>query len=704
MREEETNESSQKSGKVIFTNESMFRQLFESMAEGCALHKIIYNEAGQPVDYLIIDVNPAYESILGLKEESVIGKKASAIYGTKDPPYLDIYAGVATSGQHFSFETYFTPMNKYFNISAFSPEKGYFATVFTDITERKKAETSLQQEHAKLDTITSSIGVGLAIISKEYRTLWVNQVLRDIFGAVEGKPCYAAFNGQADICPGCGVKTIFETGASYAVHEKEGKDLQGKSVWSQIVATPFKDASGNTIAAVEAVTFITDLKINEENLRKSEAKYRILADEIKLNEARLESQLRISQYLEKNEQDLLDYALTEAINLTQSKIGYIFYYNEGSQEFTLNTYSRGVYSECSITNPQTVYQLEKTGIWGEAVRQRRSIIVNNFSAANPLKKGLPIGHAPLKKFMTIPVLNKGQLVAVLGVANKETDYDQIDERQLTLLMASVWKIVERRRMSDELKATLVKLQESYAIEKSQRQELENEAKARGMFLNILGHELRTPLTPLTASSTMLQESWDIVDDGIKKRLINNIQKSALSLGERLEELLDLAKLYRGTFTLKRQRFDLAPLIQKVASGYQFLAEQQRKILSLEQMGNRLGEIEADPGRLEQVLNNLLSNAIKYSPENTVITLKAQRTEDQVCIEVWDQGIGISPEDQKNLFQPYHRVEQDRTLYPGIGLGLSICKQIVEAHGGKINIQSELGKGAKFIVCLPVQDK
>ncbi len=117
----------------------------------------------------------------------------------------------------------------------------------------------------------------------------------------------------------------------------------------------------------------------------------------------------------------------------------------------LNTWSREVMGECSVAEPQSIYQLEKTGIWGEAVRQRRAIVINDFHAPNPLKKGYPEGHVDLSRFCTVPVFADGRIVAVGGVANKETDYDEGDVRQLTLMMDSVWKIVERQRAVAGLK-------------------------------------------------------------------------------------------------------------------------------------------------------------------------------------------------------------------------------------------------------------
>jgi PAS domain S-box-containing protein len=173
-------------------------------------------------------------------------------------------------------------------------------------------------------------------------------------------------------------------------------------------------------------------------------------DEIRNNEERLRSLVSILQHRSESVTEFLDYALDQAIQLTRSKIGYIYHYIEARREFVLSTWSSGVMADCTITKPQSVYGLESTGIWGEAVRQGRPIIVNDFSEPHPLKKGYPEGHAHLRSFMTIPVFSGDDLVAVVGLANKATDYDDKDVLQLTLLMEAVWKVVEQRRSQERI--------------------------------------------------------------------------------------------------------------------------------------------------------------------------------------------------------------------------------------------------------------
>ena len=192
---------------------------------------------------------------------------------------------------------------------------------------------------------------------------------------------------------------------------------------------------------------------------------------MKLNEARLESLLKINQHPANNIQELLDFALEEAISLTGSKIGYIYFYEEGKKQFILNSWSKEVMNQCAVREPQTIYELDKTGIWGEAVRQRKPVMINKFDAPNPLKKGIPEGHAPLQKFLTIPVFSKDEIVAVVGVANKTIDYNESDVRQLNLMMDAVWKVVQRMKSEEIIKESESRLRRAELASKSGNWEL-----------------------------------------------------------------------------------------------------------------------------------------------------------------------------------------------------------------------------------------
>ncbi|MFA4876016.1 MAG: PAS domain S-box protein [Methanoregula sp.] len=145
-------------------NEEKYRVLFNRMTEGSALHEMVYDAAGNPADYRILDVNPAFESILGIRRDEVIGKTSREAYGVDTPPYFEVYSRVAETRVPEKFEVYFEPMKKYFTISVYSTRKGRFATMFEDITSRKRAEVlqeqlirELEQKNAELERFTYTV-------------------------------------------------------------------------------------------------------------------------------------------------------------------------------------------------------------------------------------------------------------------------------------------------------------------------------------------------------------------------------------------------------------------------------------------------------------------------------------------------------------------------------------------------------------------
>ena len=176
-----------------------------------------------------------------------------------------------------------------------------------------------------------------------------------------------------------------------------------------------------------------------------------------LNEIRLNALLKLSQVNEKSLQEIMDFGLEEAIRLTDSKIGYIYYYNERTELFTLYSWSSSVMDQCAVIEKQTVYELQKTGLWGEAVRQRKPIVMNDYSAPNQYKKGYPEGHVPLTRHMNLPIFIGKKIVAVIGVGNKESDYTEDDVAQLQLFMDGLWNIAEKKRIEEELRKSEEKL-------------------------------------------------------------------------------------------------------------------------------------------------------------------------------------------------------------------------------------------------------
>ena len=155
-----------------------FLQSTTHMSEGLALHEIIYDKSGKSIDYFITAVNPAFEKITGLNKQTIIGRKATEAYSVDEAPYINIYSKVASTGKPVSFETYFPPIKKHFNISVFSPGKGTFGTIFQDITERKNLENKLSYQADIFQSITDAV----IVVDLDYKITSWNKPAERMYG------------------------------------------------------------------------------------------------------------------------------------------------------------------------------------------------------------------------------------------------------------------------------------------------------------------------------------------------------------------------------------------------------------------------------------------------------------------------------------------------------------------------------------------
>ena len=303
--------------------------------------------------------------------------------------------------------------------------------------------------------------------------------------------------------------TAFDRQEKFSM-EYRVRHFSGEYRWIQDDGTPRYNSKGKFIGFIGHCLDITN---------------RIQAVElIKLEEARLESLLKINQHPAESIQSLLDFALDEAISLTGSKIGYIYLYNENKKEFTLNTWSKEVMQQCKVTEPQTIYELDKTGVWGEAVRQAKPIVINDFAATNPLKKGIPEGHATLRKFLTVPVFGGVHIVAVVSVANKLDDYNDSDIRQLNLMMDAVWKIVQRKQAEETIHISEARLKRAEIASKSGNWELHLDSQimiASDGAIKLYGVE-QNQFKYETIKKIPLPDYRPLLDEALKKLILENI--------------------------------------------------------------------------------------------------------------------------------------------------------------------------------------
>ena len=175
-------------------------------------------------------------------------------------------------------------------------------------------------------------------------------------------------------------------------------------------------------------------------------------ESVRLNEQRAEALLKLHQMAEQPLQAITGFVLEEGVRLTRSKMGYLAFLNDDETILTMHAWSAGAMAECAIQDKPRNYRVADTGLWGEAVRQRRPVITNDYAAPNPLKKGTPAGHVAVLRHANVPVFDGAKIVAVAGVGDKPEPYDDSDTRQLTILMQGMWRLIQRQRAAQQLQA------------------------------------------------------------------------------------------------------------------------------------------------------------------------------------------------------------------------------------------------------------
>ena len=255
---------------ALRASESKFHSLYASMTEGVALHQLLCDAAGKPVDYLLTDVNPAFETILGLSRQAVLGRPASEVFGTGEAPYLEIYAAVATSGRPERFSASFEPMGKAFSISVFSPAQGQFATVFKDITEERRLEAALRDSEQRYRTFASGSFEGVAMAAQG-RIVDANDQLLKMLGYTRDEligqeiACLMPDDVRERVMSN--IREGLESRSEHRMIRKDGSHIlvESRGVTVEIGGRATRLATIRDITAIRAV---------EEKSRESEARFR----------------------------------------------------------------------------------------------------------------------------------------------------------------------------------------------------------------------------------------------------------------------------------------------------------------------------------------------------------------------------------------------------------------------------------------------
>ena len=227
-------------------------------------------------------------------------------------------------------------------------------------------------------------------------------------------------------------------------------------------------------------------------------------------------------------------------------------------------------------------------------------------------------------------------------------------------------------------------------------------QVRTDLLSTIAHELRTPLTAVRTSVGLLLDPTLEPDHDERRTLLTTIDRNAMRMQRLVGDILDLARFRAGRVQLQLRRFDARELASAAIASVAPLAETQRQTITLLAPPEPV-PVFGDRQRLEQALVNLLSNAGKYSPAGAPITVTVSADDDHVSWSVADKGPGIRPEDKARLFERFFVAGRDRRgSTAGTGLGLPITQLIVEAHGGRIDVRTRVGRGSTFTIIVPAQ--
>ena len=314
-------------------------------------------------------------------------------------------------------------------------------------------------------------------------------------------------------------------------------------------------------------------------------------------------------------------------------------------------------------------------------------VLPSMLASQASRSGKPITSEPTEEqpmaMMAVPMMLKEGSVGVIELARAEKSFLESEERVASALGNHVALAIKNLQLAENAR-------EVAALKKIDRLKTE--------LLSTVSHELRTPLSSIKGYATTLLEHGDILSREESREFLEIIDSESDRLDELIRNLLDMSRLEAGVLRIDREPTDLSEVARGCMRRVQRHTERHQLLLDWDT--DQL--VDVDPSRVSQVITNLLENAVKYSPDGGEILTSAQPQGAMLQVSVADQGVGIPQRDLHRVFDRFHRVEGEISKrVGGTGLGLAICQRLVEAHGGKIWVESRLGKGSTFYFTVPL---
>lgn len=624
----------------------------------------------------IISWNKGAEKIFGYTEREILGKNVSILIPSSRYQEEELILKTIKSGKSLDhFET--IRINKAGNeiplsltISPIKDESGQIigaSKVGRDISDRLKNE----EKQARLSAIVESSDDG--IISKDLNGVinsW-NIGAKRIFGYSESEVVGKSItllipkdrlNEETLI-----LKKI-HSGERIEHFETIRLTKNGKKIPVSVSVSPLKDSSGKIIGASKIVRNIEEQIKSKQKIESYVEKLRILNSVGK----DISSKLDLETVLQK---------VTDATTkLSGAKFG-AFYYNtqvESGESLMLYTVS-GVPKQAfeKIGKPGNTVVFQPT-FSGQEIVRIDDISQDTRYDHNAPCLGIPTGHLPVTSYMAIPVIStSGNVIGGLVFGHPEKGVFQKDHEIMVRNIAA---------------QAAITLDNSQLFEK-----VKSLSEKKDEFIALASHELKTPLTTIKGYLQILEKK---IEEPKSKLFLSKTLDQANRLNTLINDLLNMSRIEAGRLEFNYEEFDFRKMLSELSETYNYSETSHRIITDI---GDKALIIRADKQRIEQVLNNLLNNAVKYSPNADKVYLKLRENQNKVTVIVKDEGLGLTPEQQKNVFKRFYRAESTKGIN-GLGLGLYLTKQIIDAHKGKLGVKSEEGKGSEFYFSLPLKDK
>lgn len=378
--------------------------------------------------------------------------------------------------------------------------------------------------------------------------------------------------------------------------------------------------------------------------------------------------------------ELLQQVLQVAVQGTSANLSILMLKGEASGNEV-----RAVVSDNGVESPCAEYRLSET-IAKQAMQSAEAVVWQAESGLEPFLESP--ANTGITAAVAIPLVVKGETIGVLGLAKKRkgATFTPSDIELVSVLASHAAIAIQNARLFTRIRAAYENLKEL--------------DRMKGEFVSNVSHELRAPLHTISGFVQLLL-SGKVEDNATQQECLETVYRQTQHLTRLIDDLLDVSSMEAGHFELRKGSVQMHEVVQEVLQELRPMAT-QKQITLTDKTTPDLPVVFADGQRLGQVVRNLVHNAIKFTPEKGHVTVSGLAHADQVVIMVQDDGPGIPAEAMVHLFERFYQVDSSSTRrVGGTGLGLYICKQIVEAHGGSIWVESEPGKGSVFRFSVPI---